>query len=234
MNAAINPIRLSARGLGKTFILHNQGGARLAALPPVSFTLRAGQCQVLLGDSGAGKSTLLKLLYGNYRLQTGTLRLHADDGELDLATVPAHAWWRLRRDCIGYVSQFLRVVPRVSTLEVVMEPLLARGTDPGAARDAACVLLERLNLPERLWALPPGTFSGGEQQRVNIARGFIAGYPILLLDEPTASLDATNREVVIELIDEARARGTALLGIFHDEAVRERVVDDTITLGTPA
>ncbi len=230
----MNPLRLSAHALRKSFTLHNQGGARIDAMPPVSFELRAGRCQVLLGDSGAGKSTLLKLVYGNYRLESGHLQLHADDGKLDLERIPPHAWPRLRRDYIGYVSQFLRVVPRVPTLDVVMEPLLERGTDAAQARDAACVLLERLNLPERLWQLPPGTFSGGEQQRVNIARGFIAQQPILLLDEPTASLDASNREVVIELIDAAKARGAALLGIFHDEAVRARVADGYITLGNPA
>ncbi|MBO3275815.1 phosphonate C-P lyase system protein PhnL [Pseudomonas schmalbachii] len=223
-------LRLSAHALTKNFTLHAQGGLCIDAMPPLSFELHAGQCQVLLGPSGAGKSTLLKLLHGNYRLEGGSLTLHADSGSLDLATLPAHAWPRLRRDCIGYVSQFLRVVPRVSALEVVMEPLLERGVDPAEAHARAIAMLRRLNLPERLWSLAPGTFSGGEQQRVNIARGFIAELPILLLDEPTASLDAANREVVIELIEAAKASGAALLGIFHDEAVRERVADGYILL----
>ena len=120
------------------------------------------------------------------------------DGELGRSRhAPARARCsRVRRDTIGYVSQFLRTVPRVSALDVVAEPLVARGVDRDAARDRARELLARLNLPERLWALPPATFSGGEQQRVNIARGFITDHPILLLDEPTASLDANNREVV--------------------------------------
>ena len=135
-----------------------------------------------------------------------------------------------RRDVIGYVSQFLRVVPRVPAVEVVMEPLLASGVDEAEARLRAEAMLARLNLPERLWSLPPGTFSGGEQQRVNIARGFIAEHPLLLLDEPTASLDAANREVVVQLIQEAKARGAALLGIFHDEDVRDRVADRLLPL----
>lgn len=126
---------------------------------------------------------------------------------------------------LGHVSQFLRVVPRVPTLEVVAEPLLRLGVAPDAARVRAAELLARLNIPERLWTLSPTTFSGGEQQRVNIARGFAHDYPALLLDEPTASLDAQNREVVLRLIDEAKARGAAILGIFHDEGARDRVCD---------
>ncbi len=131
----------------------------------------------------------------------------------------------LRRYSIGYVSQFLRTVPRVSALDVVAEPLVIRGVDKGEAQGHARELLARLNLPERLWSLPPATFSGGEQQRVNIARGFITDHPVLLLDEPTASLDATNRAVVVAMIAEKKAAGVALLGIFHDEDVRQQVAD---------
>ncbi|MGR3582095.1 MAG: ATP-binding cassette domain-containing protein, partial [Sagittula sp.] len=128
----------------------------------------------------------------------------------------------------GYVSQFLRVVPRVPTLDVVAEPLRAVGVDETAARARAAELLARLNIPETLWPLSPTTFSGGEQQRVNIARGFAHAYPALLLDEPTASLDAVNRAVVLELIEAAKARGAAIVGIFHDEAARARVCDREI------
>ena len=131
----------------------------------------------------------------------------------------------VRRDTLGYVSQFLRVVPRVSALDVVAEPLLARGADQAVAREKASELLAKLNLPRELWQLPPATFSGGEQQRVNIARGFITDHAILLLDEPTASLDAKNRRVVVEMIAAKKAEGVALLGIFHDEEVRDAVAD---------
>ncbi len=137
---------------------------------------------------------------------------------------------KLRRDVIGYVSQFLRAIPRVGALDVVAEPLQQRGIDRNVARERAAALLERLNLPRRLWELPPATFSGGEQQRVNIARGLIGGHPILLLDEPTASLDADNRTVVIELIREALAEGRCLIGIFHDEAVRDAVATRLLPL----
>ncbi|MCE8021714.1 phosphonate C-P lyase system protein PhnL [Halomonas sp. MCCC 1A11036] len=225
----MNPI-LTVEGLGKGFVLHGQGGLALTVMRDLALDLRRGECLVLAGPSGIGKSTLLKILYGNYLAGHGRIRLHFDDGPLTLTELPAHAWHALRRDVIGYVSQFLRVVPRVSTCEVVMEPLLARGADAVESRLRAETLLARLNLPERLWSLPPGTFSGGEQQRVNIARGFIGEHPLLLLDEPTASLDAANRAVVIELIREAKARGAAMLGIFHDEDVRERVADRLLPL----
>lgn len=226
---------LSVDALHKAFVLHGQGGMTLEVMRDLSLTLSPGECLVLAGPSGIGKSTLLKMLHGSYRVTGGTLRLHFDsdgqeDGDLALESLPAHAWHTLRRDVIGYVSQFLRVVPRVPAVEVVMEPLLARGEDAAAARARAEAMLARLNLPERLWSLPPGTFSGGEQQRVNIARGFIAEHPLLLLDEPTASLDAANREVVVQLIQEAKARGAALLGIFHDEDVRDRVADRLLPL----
>ncbi len=146
-------------------------------------------------------------------------------GDTDVATAEPRQIIALRRHTLGYVSQFLRVVPRVPTLDVVAEPLLALGAPAGEARDRAAGLLRRLNIPERLWSLSPTTFSGGEQQRVNIARGFAHAYPALLLDEPTASLDAANREVVLTLIEEAKARGAAILGIFHDEGARGRVCD---------
>jgi alpha-D-ribose 1-methylphosphonate 5-triphosphate synthase subunit PhnL len=136
------------------------------------------------------------------------------------------------------VSQFLHVIPRVSTLDVVSEPFIADGVAPDVARARAGDLLSRLNLPERLWGLPPATFSGGEQARVNIARGFAPSRPILLLDEPTASLDAANRQVVIELVAEKKRAGTAILGIFHDEEVRDRVADRIVDVtrfsGAPA
>lgn len=221
---------LSVENLSKGFVLHGQDGLDLQVMQDLTLDLYPGECLVLAGRSGIGKSTLLKILYGNYLAGAGRIRLNFSDGPLDLIDLPAHAWHGLRRDVIGYVSQFLRVVPRVSACEVVMEPLLARGCDEGEARLRAQTLLARLNLPERLWRLPPGTFSGGEQQRVNIARGFIGEHPLLLLDEPTASLDAANRAVVIELIGEAKARGTAMLGIFHDDDVRRQVADRLLPL----
>ncbi len=212
-------IRISA--LSKSFTLHNQGAAVIPVMAGASLTVAPGECVGLTGQSGAGKSTLMRMVYGNYLAAGGSLMV----GTLDVATAAPREIIALRRDILGYVSQFLRVVPRVPTLDVVAEPLLALGTPADQARAHAADLLARLNIPERLWSLSPTTFSGGEQQRVNIARGFAHAYPALLLDEPTASLDAANREVVLSMIMEAKARGTAILGIFHDDAARTRVCD---------
>ncbi|KRC77574.1 Alpha-D-ribose 1-methylphosphonate 5-triphosphate synthase subunit PhnL [compost metagenome] len=221
---------IEVRGLGKMFTLHNQGGMRLPVLESVDFDADAGDCLVLAGPSGTGKSTLLRCLYGNYLATEGSIRVRAGGQWVELVGAPEQRILALRRDVIGYVSQFLRVIPRVSALEVVAEPLRMAGVDGEEARARAAALLQRLNVPSRLWGLAPATFSGGEQQRVNIARGFIAGHPILLLDEPTASLDADNRRVVIELIHEALAGGRCLLGIFHDAEVRDAVATKTIAL----
>lgn len=207
--------------LAKSFALHNQGGTVIPVMAGASLTVRPGECVGLVGQSGAGKSTLMRMVYGNYLAAGGSIRV----GGLDVTRAEPRQIIRLRRETLGYVSQFLRVVPRVPTVAVVAEPLLNLGVPADAARARATDLLARLNIPERLWSLSPTTFSGGEQQRVNIARGFAHGYPALLLDEPTASLDAANREVVLTLIEEAKARGAAILGIFHDEAARARVCD---------
>jgi alpha-D-ribose 1-methylphosphonate 5-triphosphate synthase subunit PhnL len=207
--------------LSKSFTLHNQGSAVIPVMAGAALTVAPGECVGLTGQSGAGKSTLMRLVYGNYLAAGGRLMV----GDLDVAQAFPREIIALRRHTLGYVSQFLRVVPRVPTLDVVAEPLLSLGVPADEARDRAATLLKRLNIPERLWPLSPTTFSGGEQQRVNIARGFAHAYPALLLDEPTASLDAANREVVLTLIEEAKARGAAILGIFHDEGARSRVCD---------
>ncbi len=216
---------LSVSGVAKSFTMHLRDGIVLPVVSGVAFAVNAGECVVLGGPSGAGKSSLLKMVYGNYSVDAGAIMLMHHGVPVDLATASPRTVLELRRDTIGYVSQFLRTVPRVSTLDVVAEPLVSRGTPREEAAERARALLARLNLPERLWSLPPATFSGGEQQRVNIARGFITSHPVLLCDEPTASLDATNRAVVVEMIAEKKAAGTALLGIFHDEEVRMKVAD---------
>ena len=206
--------------LYKSFTLHNQGGAVISVMADANLQVMAGECVSLIGPSGVGKSTIMRMVDGNYLCQSGRTLV----GGLDVTAAKPREILTLRRHVLGHVSQFLRVVPRVPALEVVAEPLLQVGTArPEATR--AAILLARLNLPERLWSVSPTTFSGGEQQRVNIARGFAYEYPALLLDEPTASLDETNRNVVLGLILDAKARGVAIIGIFHDEAVRQTVCD---------
>jgi alpha-D-ribose 1-methylphosphonate 5-triphosphate synthase subunit PhnL len=222
----IDPI-LRVEDVAKSFTMHLRGGLAIPVVDHVAFEVRAGECVVLGGPSGAGKSSILKMVWGNYGVDRGRIVV----GDVDVATAEPREVLALRRSVMGYVSQFLRVVPRVATLDVVMEPALAQGLDAAEARARAEALLTRLNVPERLWSLPPATFSGGEQQRVNIARGLIADVRLLLLDEPTASLDAVNRAAVVELIEAKKAAGTALLGIFHDLDVRDlvatRIVDVT-------
>ncbi len=216
---------LSVKNLAKTFTMHLRDGVVLPVVDNVTFDVQPGECVVLGGPSGAGKSSILKMVYGNYGVDAGTIVLRHHGERVDLASADPRTVLTLRRDSIGYVSQFLRTVPRVSALDVVAEPLVIRGVERELAQGRARDLLARLNLPERLWSLPPATFSGGEQQRVNIARGFITAHPVLLLDEPTASLDAINRAVVVAMIAEKKAAGVAQLGIFHDEEVREQVAD---------
>ncbi|WP_313353222.1 phosphonate C-P lyase system protein PhnL [Paracoccus sp. (in: a-proteobacteria)] len=212
---------IQIENLSKSFVLHNQGGVAIPVMAGAQLSVAPGECVGLVGRSGAGKSTLMRMVYGNYLAGGGSIRI----GGLDVVTAAPRQILALRRAVLGHVSQFLRVVPRVPTIEVVAEPLLRLGTPAPAAHARAAELLERLNIPRRLWTLSPTTFSGGEQQRVNIARGFAHDYPALLLDEPTASLDLHNREVVLQLIEEAKARGAAILGIFHDEGARARVCD---------
>lgn len=221
---------LDVREVAKSFRMHLRDGVELPVVRGVSFAVRPGECVVLGGPSGVGKSSILRMVYGNYGIDGGAILLrHPLTGAmLDLGGGDPRLVLALRRDAVAYVSQFLRAVPRVPALDVVAEPLLARGLDRAAARGRAAAMLERLNLPRALHDLPPATFSGGEKQRVNIARGFLTDHPVLLLDEPTASLDAGNRDVVVAMIGEKLRAGTAILGIFHDEAVRDRVATRAI------
>jgi alpha-D-ribose 1-methylphosphonate 5-triphosphate synthase subunit PhnL len=212
----------------KTFTMHLQGGVELPVVRGVSFQVKAGECVVLSGPSGAGKSSILKMIFGNYRCDAGRIGIRHEGAVIDLATAEPRQILSVRRATIGYVSQFLRAVPRVATSDVVAEPLIANGVARPEARKQAGSLLKTLNIPERLWALPPSTFSGGEQQRVNIARGFISDLPILLLDEPTASLDADNRAVVVDLIDEKKRAGVAIVAIVHDDEIRHLIADRVI------
>jgi alpha-D-ribose 1-methylphosphonate 5-triphosphate synthase subunit PhnL len=222
-NASSGDERLRIVDLAKSFTLHNQGGSRLVVLDGVDLTVGGGECVALNGPSGAGKSTLLRAIYGNYLPQRGHILVRHGSETVDMAAAPPRIVLEVRRRSMGFVSQFLRVIPRIATIDIVGEPLRRLGLDAGEARERAGALLARFAIPRRLWSLAPATFSGGEQQRVNIARGLIAGLPILLLDEPTAALDAANRQSVIEAIIEARAAGAAIVGIFHDREVREAV-----------
>lgn len=214
---------IKASGLGKSFVLHNQGSQVIPVFAGLDLTVQKGECVVLHGPSGAGKSTLMRALYGNYLVNDGCIEVQHKGDWVDMSRSVPQQILAVRKETMGYVSQFLRAIPRVTAIDIVAEPLVVLGESEQTAREKAGGLLTRLRVPEKLWNLAPATFSGGEQQRVNIARGFVVDYPIMLLDEPTASLDAKNRETVTEMICEATARGAAIVGIFHDEDVRDRV-----------
>ncbi|VEA61899.1 Lipoprotein-releasing system ATP-binding protein LolD [Serratia plymuthica] len=226
-------IQIRVEHLSKTFVLHQQHGTRLPVLHDANMTVSSGECVVLHGHSGSGKSTLLRSLYANYLPDSGHIWVNHQGEWLDMVQAEARQILAVRRHTLGWVSQFLRVIPRISALDVVMQPLLEQGTDRAECRERAETLLNQLNVPQRLWQLAPSTFSGGEQQRVNIARGFIVDYPILLLDEPTASLDSRNSAAVVGLIEQAKQRGAAIVGIFHDEGVRQQVADRLYDMQAP-
>lgn len=221
---------LDIKNAGKTFTMHLQGGLRLPVVQGVSFRVMPGECVVLAGPSGCGKSSILKMIFGSYRCGEGHIVVDHGGVPVDLAQAEPRQVLALRRSAIGYVSQFLRAVPRVAAIDVVAEPLVNDGAAREQARERAGALLTRLNIASRLWDLPPATFSGGEQQRVNIARGFLPARPILLLDEPTASLDAANRKVVIDLIRTKKSASTAIVAIVHDDEVRDAIADTVIDI----
>ena len=221
---------LNIEGLEKGFCLHTQGCARIPVLQQFNMNLFPGESLALAGPSGSGKSTILKLLYGNYKIESGSVQVRHRNRHVDIGRARPHEILDIRKWTIGYVSQFLRVIPRVPSLQIVMEPLRVRGFGEAEARRRAILLLERLRIPEKLWSLSPTTFSGGEQQRINLARGFIADFPLMILDEPTASLDPANTATVVQLIRETLNKGTAMVGIFHDAGIRAEVANRQIDL----
>lgn len=233
----MNTPLLQLSGVVKTFTLHNQSGIELHVMSDANLTVQAGECVVLDGPSGMGKSTLLKMIYANYRASAGSIAVTPpNEATVEITQASPRELVQLRKKTMGYVSQFLRVIPRVPAVDIVAESLMDDAGDAPealeAAREQARQWLTRLRIPERLWYLPPATFSGGEQQRINIARNMIKPRPLLLLDEPTASLDAANTQTVIELIREATLRGAAVLGIFHDAHVGQAVASRRIDISS--
>ncbi len=221
---------ICVRALTKTFTLHHQGGVTLQAIEQVDLDVDSGEAVALVGPSGAGKSTLMRCLYGNYSPDSGSIVVNHHNGAVEMVDASPRTILAVRRHTVAYVSQFLRVIPRVPTIDIVTEPAIERGMTVDEARDRAVELLRTLAIPERMWTLAPSTFSGGEQQRVNVARGLAGGHPILLVDEPTASLDRDNREAVVRLLKYRLAAGAAIVGIFHDEATRDAVSTRTYDL----
>lgn len=224
---------LKAEALGKQFHLHEQG-AVIPSCRDVHLEAHSGELTALTGPTGAGKSSVLKCIYRTYLPSRGRMLYRDGAGRVtDLARASEYRILALRQREIGFVTQFLHCLPRKSARDVVAEPLLALGEDPELAGRRAAELLSRLNVPERLWRLPPATFSGGEKQRVNLARGLIAQPRLLLLDEPTASLDPTTTDRVVELLANLKREGMAMIAIFHDPELVRRLADRVVALTPP-
>ena len=216
---------LAVKNLKKSFILHNQNSIELPVFENISFSLKEGECLVLAGPSGTGKSTLLRSIYGNYLTHLGEINIFHNQSWINLVEAPPHSILKVRRQTLGYVSQFLRVIPRISTLDLVAEPLLEQGETEVNSINRAKDILQKLAIPETLWDLPPATFSGGEQQRVNIAITFVKEFPILLLDEPTNFLDLEGVFWLQGFL--AKYPHTALI-ISHDRDLLNRSVNSIL------
>jgi alpha-D-ribose 1-methylphosphonate 5-triphosphate synthase subunit PhnL len=216
--------------LEKTFEMHVVGGKRVVGLDGVSFDVRDGEFLAVVGESGSGKSSLLKCLYRTYAPSGGSIRFRARSGIVDLASCSERAVLSLRDDEIGYASQFLDEIPRVPAVDVVARPLVEEGVDGPAARDVARDLLTELNLPAELHDAYPATFSGGERQRVNLARAIAPRPRLLLLDEPTSALDPETKSAAIDLLDRYLTDETTVVGVFHNRDVVARVADRVVVL----
>jgi len=224
-------IRLEVKNLNKTFTVHTQGSIEVKGFEDIEFSVKQGEFLSLFGPSGAGKSSILKTLFRTYTTTSGNIIFHRNSGnKIDLATATESQILELRKSEIGYVSQFLQILPRVSAVDVVAEQLIFKGESEESSKIKAKEMLDYLSIREELFDLSPLTFSGGEQQRVNIAKGIIAPKSLLLLDEPTASLDKTNTMKVVEKLKELKTQGVAMVGIFHDLEAMEMISDITYKL----
>ncbi|OUS06615.1 phosphonate metabolism protein PhnL [Rhodobacterales bacterium 52_120_T64] len=220
---------LDIRGLTKGFIMHHLG-SKMQAFADVSFSVDAGEFVLLKGANGAGKSTLLRSLYRSYLAQSGQILFQSDHGLIDLAQAADIDIAHLRRTEIGFVTQFLVARPRVSAEAVVAEPLRMAGVNAADALDQARHWLETFGVKPELWRAYPTTFSGGEQQKVNLARALIRPQKLLLLDEPTASLDANARAALVTRLADLKSGGTAMIGVFHHPGDVEKLIDRVIDL----
>jgi alpha-D-ribose 1-methylphosphonate 5-triphosphate synthase subunit PhnL len=225
----MNPI-LDIQNLSKHFTLHEQG-TRIPSCSQVNLSATPGQLTALVGPTGAGKSSVLKCVYRTYLPSGGSMLFTQEDGStIDLSGASESEMLQLRERDIGFVTQFLHCLPRKAAVDIVAAPLVRQGQSASSARNKACELLSTLNVPERLWNVPPATFSGGEKQRVNLARGLIAKPRLLLLDEPTASLDPDTTDRVVDLLNSIKQQGVAMLAIFHHPALVERLADKVVEL----
>jgi alpha-D-ribose 1-methylphosphonate 5-triphosphate synthase subunit PhnL len=218
---------IELQGLQKAFTTHHLNQT-MTAVEDISFGLEKGKFLGIVGKSGSGKSTIIKCIYRTYLPQNGQIYYDSEAfGKIDLVTASEREIIHLRKNEIGYVSQFLSVMPRTTTLELVEQSLLETGADEKTATLRAKEALRHFDIAEALWDSYPNTFSGGEKLRLNIARATVKNPRLLLLDEPTASLDNESKQKVREVIQKLKAGGTTLLGIFHDLEFMEGLCDYT-------
>jgi len=222
---------LEVNSLSKNFLLHILNDKHIPALEDITFSMRKGEILGLTGKSGSGKSSLMKCLYRTYLPSSGEMLYDSSTfGRVDLASANEHQILKIRREEMTYCSQFLEVIPRVPAADVVAESLIKNGIEEEEAIERSKAFLDRLGLPRELWDAYPATFSGGEQQRINVARAIIAQPRFLLIDEPTASLDQRTKDVVIDSILEMKAKGTSVVLITHDSHTLTRLADRELHL----
>jgi len=220
---------LNVIGYSKIFHIHHLG-REIPVFTDLTFTLEPGQFLLVSGPNGIGKSTLLRCLFRSYLPSSGQALYESKYGTIDLARAADVDMLTLRREEIGFVTQFLRPRPRVSALELVAEPLIASGVETEDALAQAETMLGNFGLKRDLWHAYPTTFSGGEQQKVNLSRALIVPRRLLLLDEPTASLDVNARASLAQRLEELKAQGVAMIGVFHHPEDVQHLIDDEIPL----
>lgn len=221
---------LEIQDLSKVFQLHEQDQI-IPSCKDVNLQVYPGQLTALIGPTGAGKSSVLKCVYRTYLPTQGAIWYAQEDGiGVDLAQEPDSRILQLRERDIGFVTQFLHCLPRKSAIKIVAEPLISQGASQDHAMLRAQELLTWLNVPERLWHVPPATFSGGEKQRINLARGLITRPRLLLLDEPTSSLDPNTTQRVVELLQSIKREGVGMLAIFHQPDLVDQLANHVVEL----
>jgi len=226
MNTAIE-----VKGLYKTFTMHILNDKIIDALHDLDFYIREGEIVGLAGKSGAGKSTLIKCIYRTCIPSKGEIIYNSKKfGAIDLAKANDYEILALRKSEITYCSQFLSVIPRVTAIDVIADSLVSKGESWEKSREVAKEYLSKLGLDEELWDAYPSTFSGGEQQRINVARAIISKPNFLLIDEPTASLDQKTKDIVIDMVLDLKRQGTSVLCITHDPYTMEHIADRVIEL----
>ncbi|MCC0638101.1 MULTISPECIES: phosphonate C-P lyase system protein PhnL [unclassified Clostridioides] len=223
-------IILEVNNFSKDFELHALNKT-IKACSEINFTISKGEFLGIIGKSGAGKSTILKSIYKTYIPTTGEIIFNSEIyGKIDLSTIGDREMINLRKKEIGYVSQFLKTLPRITAIELVVHSLIESGFEKDCAYDMAKDILTQFEIKENLWDAYPNNFSGGEKLRLNLAQAMVKKPRLLLLDEPTASLDNQSKIYVKEKMLELKNQGTTMIGIFHDIEFMETVIDKTFTM----